>query len=274
VIIVGILSPAALHNTELGQLGTICGALLVGGICFSRREPAGAGSLLGALIFKPQAGLLVPAILVGQRNWRALAAFGAVCAVGLLLCQINFGTAAWDAYFVLGRREAASVLNAPFDSLSYFGSGVSVFWMLRSLHFGLAMAYAGQGLCSLAAAALGFWLWRREGLSEVEKTALSVFLSLLATPYGYTDDMVAYSLALALLAEQRRWRIGMLDLLFFLWPVVCQFVSIKTGILLTPLIVFLAVARTWYRAGLPVPLLPGPVSVLPRAFVGAADGKE
>ncbi len=57
----------------------------------------------------------------------------------------------------------------------------------------------------------------------------------------------------------------MLDALLWLWPGICLFVSVQTGILVTPLVVLLAVARTWYRAGLPVPHLPRKAAVLPRA---------
>ncbi|WP_284258135.1 hypothetical protein [Acidocella aquatica] len=45
----------------------------------------------------------------------------------------------------------------------------------------------------------------------------------------------------------------------------CPMVVSRTGFLLTPLVVTLALARTWYRAGLPLPHLPRRAAVLPRA---------
>jgi hypothetical protein len=99
----------------------------------------------------------------------------------------------------------------------------------------------------------------------LDAVALTVFLSLLATPYGYVDDMVAYSIMLLALAERRGWKIAILDVLFIMWPALCSIVSQQTGVLLTPLIVLLAAARTWWRAGLPVPHLPVRAGVLPRA---------
>ncbi len=78
--------------------------------------------------------------------------------------------------------------------------------------------------------------------------ALTVCLSLLATPYGFTYDMVAYSLALTMLAEARGWRIDPLDALAWLWPALCPVVVMRTGLLLTPLVVTMVSGRIWWRA--------------------------
>ncbi|WP_297442586.1 hypothetical protein [Acidocella sp.] len=77
-----------------------------------------------------------------------------------------------------------------------------------------------------------------------------MLLSLLATPYGDTYDMVAGSAMLALLAERRGWRIGLIDVAFWLWPVFCPTVSLLTGVLFTPLVVALAAWRVWREAAL------------------------
>ncbi len=265
VILAGLFSPAGLWCLELGQFGIIGGALLVAGVVLSRRAPWRAGGLLAVLGLKPQLGLLVPALFWGQRNWRALCAFAAICAGLCLLTLLLFGWGVWAAYFTAGRGQSISVADVAFNPGTYQGWGVSVFWMARSLHAGLALAYAAQVLSALAAAALVWWIWRREGVEPLDAMALTVFLSLLATPYGYSDDMVAYSIALAWLVWRRGWRIGLLDVFFWFWPMLCIDVAAKTGILFTPLVVGLAAARTWHRAGLPLPHLPRRAAVLPRA---------
>lgn len=109
---------------------------------------------------------------------------------------------------------------------------------------------------SLTSAFLVGYVWRHKSIGKIDRLALTVLLSLLATPYGYMHDMVGYSIMLACLAEQRKWRIDMLDVLFWLWPTFCSIVTDDTGILFTPVVVVLAVVRTWHRAGLGIPHLP------------------
>jgi hypothetical protein len=121
--------------------------------------------------------------------------------------------------------------------------------MLRSFGAGLAGAYAGQAAAAALAAALTWRLWRRGDADPLRRMAVTVFLALLATPYGYTDDMVAWSVALAALAWRRGWRIGLLDVLFWLWPAIGPEVFNRTGLLFTPLVTIAAVARTWPRGG-------------------------
>jgi alpha-1,2-mannosyltransferase len=207
----------------------------------------------------------VPAVLILQRNRRGLFSFVLMGGLLTLSVLMIFGWAVWPVYFVAGRKESAQVLNAMFSPMSYMNGGVSVFWMLRSYHAGLAVSYAVQAVSTLAVLALSCRIWQQENMPRIDRMALTVFLSLLATPYGYTDDMVAWSIALVALAERRGWRIDLLDVLFWLWPMLCPVVVMKTGILFTPFVVVLAVARTWARAGLPVPHLPMRAAVLPRA---------
>ncbi len=244
VIVLGLLSPASLWNTELGQVGVIGGAILLAGTLSAARSPLRAGGLLGLLVCKPQTGVMVPALLIGQRNWRALLGFGAVCLALLLATWLVFGPACWHAYLISGGPRTAQVMNVAFNPWVYMGDGVSVFWMMRSLGAGVTVAYAVQGICALLCMVAVVWLWRKPWGGALERVALTIFLALLTTPYGYGDDMAAFSWMLAALAEQRGWRIGILDTLFWIWPMACQIVAEKTGVLLTPLVVVLVLVRT------------------------------
>jgi hypothetical protein len=264
VVLLGLLSPAALWDIQLGQLGLITGALLVAGLLLAPRTPRPAGALLGLLIIKPQAALLLPVVFLAARAWRVIAAAMLTLLVTLLAVWALLGGQVWVQYFTAGRETTQAVLKAALYPHGYATFGVSVFWMARSLGGGLAISYALQAVAALAASVLAWRIWRRP-VPVLDRMALTVFLSLLATPYGYTDDMVGWSVALAALAERRGWRISLLDALFWLWPALCPIVTNKTGILFTPIIVALAVLRTWHRAGLGLPHLPGRAAVLPRA---------
>jgi len=80
-----------------------------------------------------------------------------------------------------------------------------------------------------------------------QRMAVTVLLSLLATPYGYTDDMVGYSVALAACAARRGWRIDVFDAFCFLWPALCPVVYMRWGVLLTPVVVAGAASRLFWR---------------------------
>jgi hypothetical protein len=244
VVAAGLLSPAALWNLELGQFGTLMAGLQVGGLLLAQTAPRQGGAVLGLLVVKPQYGLLVPVALLARRNWRAFWA----CAISVLILlaatTFAFGWPVWRQYVSDGLAVSRQILQAAPNGFNSQKFGVSVFWMLRNFGAGLGASYAGQALATLAAACSAWLVWRDARFSGVERMALTVFLSLLATPYGYTDDMVAWSVAVAALAQARGWRINLLDALFWLWPALCPVLVMKTGILLTPPVVLLAVLRT------------------------------
>jgi alpha-1,2-mannosyltransferase len=250
VIALTLLSPAALWNTMLGQLGVVGGALLAAGLLRAQDRPFTAGGLLGLLACKRQTGILIPAALLGLRRWRGMAGFAGVCMLLVLLTLVLFGWPVWQSYLAHGRQGGASLLTASFAPRTAQASGVSIFWMMRSLHAGVGLAGAVQ--MAVTALVMGFtvWLWARGRMPMLDKAALTTLLSLLATPYGYTDDMVAASALVAALAERRGWRIGLREVAFWLWPVFCPTVSVLTGILVTPLVVVLAAWHVWGGAAL------------------------
>ena len=119
----------------------------------------------------------------------------------------------------------------------------------------------------MAAIFLTWRTWAGNALGDLDRMACTVFFCLLATPYGYVNDMVAYSIALAALARARSWRIDVLDAALWLWPAICPLVWTEFHILLTPLASAAAAGRVLWRARkLPRGAhLPQPASVLPRA---------
>lgn len=250
VILPVILCPAAIWNAELGQWGVIDAALLVAGLMGSLTNRKWAGWALGLLAFKPQAGILVPACLLGGKNKQDIFRF---CVTLLLLTGatlVFFGPDVWKAFFTFGHKQTLDVLYAPFFENNYEESGISVFWMVRSLGAGLQLAFTIQTIFTLLAMLFVFLIWRHRNLPLLDKVALAVLLSLLATPYGYVNDMVAGACVLAALMERRGWTLKITDVLFWLWPAFCQIISRETGVLFTPLVVILASFQVAYNAGL------------------------
>jgi hypothetical protein len=248
---------------EMGNIGIFCGACAVAGLLMADKAPFCSGAIISLLLCKPQSGLLAPIALLASRNVRAVLAGLALAAVVLGLETAAMGPAMWAHYAATGLAGARLTLTAepPIGA----ERGVSVFWMLRGFGFGISAAYAGQAVAVVIAIFVTWRIWAGNALGNLDRMACTVFLCLLATPYGYVNDMVAYSIALVAQARARGWRIDLLDAALWLWPAICPVVWADFHILLTPLASGLAVARTYHRAGMRVPFWPRRAAVLPPA---------
>ena len=248
ILLIGLLGPAAWRSLLLGQYGVITGALVVAGLLLAPGRPLQAGIMLGLATLKPQQGAIVPVAWLAARNWRAISAAAAM--FGLMAAGIIgwLGGHAWVLYFTRSSAMARSILDMP-PPQPNINTGVSVFWMLRTFGTGIAAADVAQAVAALCAMALTYRAWRLPGAEPLARMGATVCLSLFVTPYGYTCDMVAYSIAVAVVFAANRWRLGLLDILLWTWPFFCTVVTIRSGLLLTPLFTAVAAARCWRRMG-------------------------
>lgn len=229
-----LASPAFLYNLLLGQNGAFTAALLIAALSRAGRHPARAGGFGALLFIKPQIALLLPAAWAGGRNWGALAA--AVLAGGVLVAVsvIAFGLAPWRLYFQQTLPEMTQVMNAPFPQ-GFQASAVTVFVAARAAGAAMGMARLVQLAAIVLAALAAFQLWRDD---RAEKSPLTIFLVLLAMPYGYVYDMVGYAAALALVLRNRP--VSLVWAFFWIWPAFARDVTAYLGLPLTPLIVLAA----------------------------------
>jgi hypothetical protein len=241
VVILGLLSPAGLWAIYLGQFGVIGSALLLTGLSGLPTRPAQTGALLSLLCCKPQYALLVPVIFVAGRHWRALGSFVGGIAVIIAVSYLWPGPQAWQSFAVAGRAAEQALLQAPFGP-GYEFHGTSVFWMSRSLGANLPLAYTVQTITALLAAVAAWRLWQHEDASRLP---LTLCLMLLVTPYGFTDDMVGYSIAAAMLL--RRGAPLRNATLAALWvaPGFTGHLASISGVLITPLLALLMMAIGW-----------------------------
>jgi hypothetical protein len=246
VVAAGLLSPAGLWNFEQGQWGAVTGAAFLGGLLLMGKREMGGGAALGFLVMKPQAALLAPAALLGAKAWRTAAAAAATAACLAGLATAVFGARVWRDALLQGSGSVGTVLVNP-DVMGAAKFGVSVFWMLRGFGAGLVVAGAGQVAAAAAACGVIFWAWRTPRLDHFTRAALTACMAVLVSPHFYTDDMVGYSLALALMAWRRGWQIDWLDMGLFCWPMLTPLVFEGTGLLLTPLVVAVAAVKVaWW----------------------------
>jgi hypothetical protein len=179
-------------------------------------KPARAGGVLALLRIKPQYALLALIVVLAGRYWR-------VMLVGMLMVflLVGFslgigGAKTWAGYLGPGRAAMKTLLENPFGT--YEVMGTSVFWMARSLGASIGGTYLVQALATCLA-------------------ALTVFLTLLASPYGFTDDLAVYSVLLPALARRDApWRNAALAWLWVAPAFVPRFVAMS-GFLPMPLLV-------------------------------------
>jgi hypothetical protein len=228
-----LLSPAFLYNVLLGQNGAFSSALLIAALVTAPRRPILAGGLAAILTLKPQLGLLIPMSWLAERRWRAIivAAFGAVALVALSV--LIFGPQPWHTYLTVSAPAMKAAVDAP-PVTGVPGLAITPFLLSRVLGFSAAWAHWFQLVVSVSVMALTYRLWRAP-LDIYDKLITTLFLCLLAMPYGGIYDMIGYSVALALLVQRNGssplWAI------FWIWPAYARDVTVTTGFPLTPLVI-------------------------------------
>jgi predicted nucleic acid-binding protein len=197
-----LAQPAVLINGFVGQSAFLTCGLIFGGLRLLAARPILGGALLGALVIKPQLGLMLPVALIAGRRWRAI--WGAVASSAVLaaLSWLALGTKAWLAFFALlgtfGGFVAAS--RWPWHELA------SIFAFLRFFGVPTSTALAIHAAVALAAAFMVWHGWRenRDG-----KEALLAAATLLGPPYLLSYDAVLLALPVAwLLARRPAWSLG------------------------------------------------------------------
>jgi hypothetical protein len=259
-LIFGLLAPATWRSLILGQYGTITGALVVAGLLLAPRYPIRAGIMLGLSTVKPQQGIIVPIAWLAARYWRAISAASLTAAMMAVVIVLWLGVHAWVLFFTHSASMARGILNAlpPQPNIS---NGTSVFWMLRTIGLSIELSYFLHIIVALGCAALLYRAWRMPNAEPSARMCVTACLSLMVMPYGYTSDMVAYSLAVAFIVANNQWQLRLIDVFLWLWPVYCPFFSIGSDVLFTPLVIGIAAARAWKQmlrpAARSVPVLGG-----------------
>ncbi len=252
VIAAGLCSPAGIRDVMGGQNGMLTGALFVSALLLIERRPRLAGVFAGCLCIKPQIALALSAILLDRRRLRALAACFATAVFIVLLSLVVEGLGPWRFFLTVAGAMGARVVAVPFTKV-FSPGGCTVFLMLRSFHQPLALAWAGQGIASMAALVLVWRLWRGDTADAIARMAATVSLAVLIMPYGYLYDLVGFSLAMAAMFERAPERTRILFAGLWLFGGYSLAVANQTGLLLMPLAAALSAgmltneSRPWLR---------------------------
>lgn len=195
-LLLALAYPAVLINIGHGQNGFLTAALLGGALLALDRRPYLAGILIGLLVYKPQFGLMIPLALVAAARWRTVAAAAATVVLLTLATTLAFGPQIWHAFLVSTRFSRTVVLEQG-------GTGwqkiQSLFSWARMWGAPIPLAYALQGVLTLALGAAIVWLWRG-GAPPALKRASLCFAAILATPYSLDYDMMILAPGIAFFA--------------------------------------------------------------------------
>ena len=195
-LLIALAYPAVFINIGHGHNGFLSAALMAGALLQLDRRPLVAGLLFGLLAYKPQFGLLIPLVLAAGGYWRAFLAAAATVVLMVAAATLAFGIEIWSAFLASGAFTRDVVLEQG-------GTGwhkiQSAFAWARMWGGGVSLAYAAQGIVSVAVAAALIRLWRADIAFALKAAALPIG-TLLATPYSLDYDLMLLAPAIAFLA--------------------------------------------------------------------------
>lgn len=234
------LSPGALNNMLFGHNGALTAALLFGGLMAADKRPILAGLLLGLLTIKPQLGILVPVCLIAAGYWRTIFWSMVFAALWFGLSLILFSPDAWLGFLGTTQPMMQAILEAPYGQ-GYQANATTVFVSLRGFGLSLPAAYCVQAAVTLCAAFVAWRLWRRPTTAPLLRAAATAVLTLLATPYGYSYDLVALSAAVLIVRNAQGPGNDLILAPLWLWPVLVNLVNVNVA----PLSPVILIGAAW-----------------------------
>lgn len=239
------VTPGALNNMLFGQNGALTAFLLLGGLFYAERRPRLAGLFIAALMIKPHLGLLVPVCLIAVGAWRTIAwaaLFALVIAAVTTLC---FGASVWLGFLQTTQPLMQTIMEAPYGQ-GYQVNAATMFVFARWLGLDVGAAYGVQALTTLIAAGSAWKLWRGPSGDPALRAAATTALGLLATPYGYSYDLVMVSAAVLIVLQRGHLKHSIALIPVWLWPVLVHDLNAQVAPL-SPLVLIYA-ARIFIRA--------------------------
>ena len=193
-------APVTLICLTHGHNGFLTALLLGGGLMLLDRKPFLAGLLIGCLIYKPQFALIIPVLLLADRNWRAIA--GACLSAGLLIAVtlLIWGFPVWQAFIDSLPLTRTVVIE---QGATGWHKIMSPFGAMRMWGASIPVSYAVQlGATLLAVWGIAKLTWHK---ADAElRNALVCAATLLSTPYVLDYDAVVLLPALAWLWSHGR----------------------------------------------------------------------
>ena len=211
-----IAFPATLFNLIIGQAGMLTAGLFAWAMLLLPARPVAAGAVLGLMAFKPHfMPLILLALLAGRQKQALLATLASAAALAAVSLAL-FGVDSWHAFVT----QLGDSTNMLYQGVFPVAKMQSVTSLVLTVGAGALASQIAQAATSLGAAALVFWLWRKDLAFEYKAAGLGL-ASLLATPYVYHYDLTVMGVALVFFATRaqatgwQRWERPALALAWF-----------------------------------------------------------
>lgn len=183
-----LLLPPVLTNAYVAQNGFLLSALLLAGLALRDRRPVVAGLCFGLLTIKPQLGVLLPLLLLWERQWVTIASATLTAVLFAALSAAVFGLGAWSGYITQTMPYQTWVMTEKTGLFLHMMP--TLFGSVRSLSGDAAAAFAIH--LPFAAAVLALYLMSLVRLARPEaRAAATLFATTLAVPYLLNYDLVA-----------------------------------------------------------------------------------
>jgi hypothetical protein len=181
----------------VGQTDAFMAALLLAGLVLRKDRPVAAGLCFALLTLKPQLGLLIPFLLLLEKNHRCFLSASAGFLVLAALSLIWPGPAVWPE-FIAHSRAFTQLLTNPDIAYPISRSMISFFQSYRLA--GLETQQAGVAHTLTILLLIPVWAcsirrYRSEGLT----LCLTLITTLLLSPYALTYNLLSLLLVAFLL---------------------------------------------------------------------------
>lgn len=195
------LIPYSLMMIDTTQNGFLTASLLLLGFALKDRHPAIGGLAFGLLTIKPQLGILIPVLLLFDRDYRTIAWAAGATLLLVLASAALFGIETWQAYLTETLAYQRSVMTDWFGI--FLRMMPTTFGAVRTLGFDPSVASMIQWPFSIVSAALVGWIFWRES-DPLRRLFALLCGTFLISPYAFNYDMGALCVVAALLFGSSR----------------------------------------------------------------------
>lgn len=196
-----LLLPGTINNLASGHFGALIGALALFGWRNAGSRPLASGVAFALMTVKPHLGVLVPLVLALYSRWRVVLTATIGTAILVAASAVLLGPQIWMVWIKSTLPFQASLIGGIRPDIQYLYMMPTVertAATLGAVGIGSVIIQIGFGAAAISIL-LRSW---KAGASVATLGLLSIIATFLILPYVFTYDMVAFDLAIVVLAAR------------------------------------------------------------------------